>query len=54
MAAWPAKPAARDVVAHATAEQAVGVRVGAESPPACAGGSTRNLENNSMDFLAVF
>jgi hypothetical protein len=50
MAAWPAKPAARDVVAHATAEQAVGVRVGAESLAGVREDSTRNLENNSMNL----
>jgi hypothetical protein len=44
MAAWPAKPAATDVVAHAAPEQAVGVRVGIESPPACAEGSNRSGE----------
>jgi len=54
MAAWPAKPAARTVVAHATLNR-LSVSVSAPKVhPVVREDSTRNLENNSMNFSAVF
>jgi len=50
MAAWPATPAATDVVAHATLNR---LSVSVSSPkvhPVVREDSTRNLENNSMNF----
>ena len=52
MAAWPAKPAATDVVAHATLK-GVGARVSAVSPLEAAVNSTRNLRKNLMDFSTL-
>jgi len=46
MAARPAKPAASDVVAHATAERVLAPRAGTVSPPEVALNSTRNLTEN--------
>jgi hypothetical protein len=54
MAAWPGKPAASDVVAHATAERVLAPHAGTVSPLEVALNSTRNLRENLMDFSALF
>jgi hypothetical protein len=54
MAAWPAKPAASKVVAHATAERTSAPRAGAASPIEAAVNSTRNPRENLMDFSTLF
>ena len=54
MAAWPAKPAASDVVAHATAERVLATRASSVSPVEAAVNSTRNLRENLMDFSTLF
>lgn len=54
MAGWPAKPAASDVVAHATGERVLAPRASTVSPPETAVHSTRNLRENLMDFSTLF
>jgi hypothetical protein len=54
MAAWPAKPAASDVVAHATAERALATRASSVSPVETAVNSSRNLRENLMDLSTLF
>jgi hypothetical protein len=54
MAAWPAKPAATDVVAHATAQRVFVGGAGAVSPLQAAVNSTRNPRENLMDFSTLF
>jgi hypothetical protein len=54
MAAGPAKPAASDVVAHATAERVLAARVGVVSPLESTVSSTRNMRENLRDFLKLF
>jgi hypothetical protein len=54
MAGWPAKPAASDVVAHATAETMLAPRVSTVNPLKAAVNSTRNLRENLMDFSTLF
>ena len=49
MAAWPAKPAASDVVAHATAARVLAPRASTVNPLDVALNSTRNLRENLMD-----
>ena len=54
MAAWPAKPAASDVVAHATAERVLAPCASTVSPLEAAVNSTRNLRENLTDFSTLF
>jgi hypothetical protein len=54
MAAWPAKPAASDVVAHATAEWVLAPCTGSVSPLETSMSSTGNLRQNLMDFSTLF
>jgi len=54
MTAWPAKPAASDVVAHATAEGVLAPCACAVSLLETAVNSTRNLRENSMNFSTLF
>jgi hypothetical protein len=54
MAAWPAKPAASELVAHATAERVFAPIPGAVSPLEAEVTSTRNLRENLMDFSTLF
>ena len=54
MTAWPAKPAASDVVAHATAEGVLAPCACAVSLLETAVNSTRNLRENLRDFSMLF
>jgi hypothetical protein len=54
MAGWPAKPAASDVVAHATAQRVLATRASSVSPVEAAVNSTRNLRENLRDFSTLF
>ena len=54
MAAWPAKPAASDVVAHATAQRVLATRARRVSPVEAAVNSTRNLREDLRDFSTLF
>jgi hypothetical protein len=54
MAAWPAKPAASDVVAHATAQRVLATCASSVSPVEAAVNSTRNLRENLSDFSTLF
>jgi hypothetical protein len=54
MAAWPAKPAASDVVAHATEKRVLAPRASTVSPVEASVNSTRNLRENLMDFSTLF
>ena len=54
MARWPAKPAASDVVAHATAQRVLATRANSVSPVEAAVNSTRNLRENLRDFSTLF
>jgi hypothetical protein len=51
MAAWPAKPAASDVVAHATAQRVLATRANTVSPLEAAVNSTCNLREQLDGFL---
>ena len=53
MAAWPAKAAASDVVAHATAERVFATCASTVSPVEAAVNSTRNLRENLRDFSTL-
>ena len=54
MAAWPAKSAASDAVAHATAERVLAPCVSAVGQLEAAKNPTRDLNKNLMNFSAVF
>jgi hypothetical protein len=54
MAGWPAKPAASDVVAHATAQMVLATSAGSVSPVEAAVNSTCNLRENLRDFSTLF
>jgi len=54
MAAWPAKPAATDVVAHATLKECCRRVLSAVGPLKPAKNATRDLFKNLMNFSAVF
>jgi hypothetical protein len=54
MTALPAKPAARDVVAHATAEGMLAPRASTVSSLEAAVNSTWKLRDNFMDFSTLF
>jgi hypothetical protein len=54
MAAWPAKPAATDGVAHATAERVLAPRASTVSAVEAAVNSARNLRQNLRDFSTLF
>jgi len=53
-AAWPTKPAASEVVAHATAERVLAHCVGAVSPLETTANSTPDLRENLMDLSTLF
>ena len=53
MAAWPAKPAASDVVAHATAERVLAPRASTVSPVEGAVNSTCKPRENLMDLSTL-
>jgi hypothetical protein len=54
MAAWPAKPAASDVVAHATAERVLAPRANTVSPLEAGGEFDPQARENLMDFWTLF
>ena len=54
MAGWPAKAAASDVVAHATAQRVLATRASSVGPVEAAVNSTRNLRENLRDFSTLF
>ena len=54
MTAWPAKPAATDVVAHATLKECWRPVSAAVGPLEAAKNPVRDLSKNLMNFAAVF
>jgi hypothetical protein len=54
IAGCPAKPAASDVVAHATAQRVLATCASSVSPVEAAVNSTRNLQENLRDFSTPF
>jgi hypothetical protein len=54
MATWPARPAASDVVAHATAEWVLAPLASTVSLLEAAVNKTRDLQENLVDFSTLF
>ena len=52
MGGWPAKPAASDVVAHATAQRALATRASSVSPVEAAVNSTQS-EEGLVDLTGI-